>query len=81
MTIDHPTRLTVHHRPARVDPEAGQLWKNIDDLVGLEVVDEDVGDPEVLDELQVHGDVLGVGGVVGILRIHIQPPLLDEQEA
>ena len=68
--------LAVHHRPTCVDPEAGQLGEHVDDLVGLEVVDEDVGDPEVLDKLQVHGDVLGVGRVVGVLRIHVQASLL-----
>ena len=71
--------LAVHHSPTRVNPQAGQLWKNVDDLVGLEVVDEDVGDPEVLDKLQVHGDVLRVGGVVGVQRVHVQAPLLYVQ--
>ena len=37
-----------------VDPQPGQLGEHVDDLEGLEVVDEDVGHPKVVDQLQVH---------------------------
>ena len=37
-----------------VDPEAGQLGQDIDDLEGLEVVDEDVGQPQVMDQLEIN---------------------------
>ena len=37
-----------------VDPEAGQLGQDIDDLEGLEVVDEDVGQPQVMDQLKIN---------------------------
>ena len=37
-----------------VDPEAGQLGQDIYDLEGLEVVDEDVGQPQVMDQLEIN---------------------------
>ena len=45
-------------------------------LVCLEVVYEDVGDPQVLDELQVHRYVLWVGAVRK-LGVDIQPRFLN----
>ena len=40
-----------------VHPEPGQLGENIDNLESLEVVDEDVGHPETVDQLKVHCNV------------------------
>ena len=42
-------------------------------LVGFEVVDENVGHPEVLDKLEGHGDA---ARVVGVRRVYVQPSLL-----
>ena len=47
-----------------VYPEPGQLGEDADHLVGLEVVDEDVGDPQRVDELQTHGFHVQLRGVV-----------------
>ena len=47
--------LAVQHVLVRVYPQARQLWQHVDHFIRLEVVDENVGQPEVLDELQVHG--------------------------
>lgn len=68
--------LAVHHRTAGVDPQTGQLGQHVNHFVSLQVVDEDVGDPEILDELQRHGYVLGQGGVVGVGRVDVEPSLL-----
>ena len=46
--------LAVQHVLVRVYPQARQLWQHVDHFIRLEVVDENVGQPEVLDELQVH---------------------------
>ena len=37
-----------------VNPESGQLGKDVDDAEGLQVVDEDVGHPQAVDQLEVH---------------------------
>lgn len=37
-----------------VDPETGQLGEDIDHLEGLQVVDEDVWQPQVVYQLEVH---------------------------
>ena len=37
-----------------VNPESGQLGKDVDDAEGLQVVDEDVGHPQAVDQLKVH---------------------------
>ena len=65
--------LAVQHVLVRVDPESGQLGQDVDHLEGLEVVDEDVGQPEVLDKLHTgghHHSLRGVGGD------HVQPWLV-----
>ncbi len=36
-----------------VDPQSRQLGQDIDDLEGLEIVDENVWHPEVVDQLKV----------------------------
>ena len=52
--------LAVEHHLFCVDPETGQLGKDVNDFVGLDVVNKDVWEPEVLHKLQVHGDEGGV---------------------
>ena len=37
-----------------VDPESGQLGEDVDDAEGLQVVDEDVGHPQAVDQLKIH---------------------------
>ena len=37
-----------------VNPESGQLGEDVDDAEGLQVVDEDVGHPQAVDQLKVH---------------------------
>ena len=37
-----------------VNPESGQLGEDVDHAEGLQVVDEDVGHPQAVDQLQVH---------------------------
>ena len=37
-----------------VYPESRQLGQHLDGLEGLQVVDEDVGDPEVVYQLQIN---------------------------
>ena len=49
--------LRVEHDLRGRDPQPGQFVEDVDDFVSLEVVDENVGQPEVLDELQVDGHV------------------------
>ena len=57
--------LRIEDDVSRRYPESGQLVQHVDDFVRLEVVDEDVGQPKVFDELEVHGDHdVGVVGVV-----------------
>ena len=57
--------LRIEDDVGRRYPESGQLVQHVDDFVRLEVVDEDVGQPKVFDELEVHGDHdVGVVGVV-----------------
>ena len=41
--------IPVKHILLRIYPKSSQLGKYADDLVGLEVVDEDVWYPEVVD--------------------------------
>ena len=65
--------LAVEHVLVRVDPESGQLGQDVDHLEGLQVVDEDVGQPEVLDKLHTgghHHSLRGVG------CDHVQPWLV-----
>ena len=47
-------RLPVVNLLPIVNPQSGQFGEDIDHLEGLEVVNEDVGNPEVVDQLQVH---------------------------
>ena len=37
-----------------VDPKSGQLWEDIDDFKRLQIVDENIGKPQVVDQLKVH---------------------------
>ena len=46
-------RLRVHDGVLGRDPEPRVLRQHLDHLERLEIVDEDVGQPQVLDELQV----------------------------
>ncbi len=45
--------LRVQDLVVGVDPKAGVLGEDLHDLEGLEVVDEDVWQPELVDQLQV----------------------------
>ena len=63
-----------------VDPQPGKFWKHVDDLERLEVVDEDVGHPQVVDELQVHcnrtkKEILQVRTKKASLRLNEAPRL------
>ena len=37
-----------------VDPKSGQLWKDIDDFERLQIVDENIWKPQVVDQLEVN---------------------------
>ena len=48
--------LGVEDVVLRGDPEAGVLGQNLHDFESLEIVDENVGQPKLVDQLQVHRD-------------------------
>ena len=43
-----------------VNPQSGQFGEDVDDAEGFEVVDEDVGHPQAVDQLKVHCRVKSV---------------------
>ena len=48
--------LGAGHLLLSVYPETSKFGEDVYDFVGLYIVDEDIGQPEVLHKLQVHGD-------------------------
>ena len=48
--------LAVQHILLLVDPQSRQLREHVDHFECLEVVDENVGQPQVLDKLHICGD-------------------------
>ena len=48
--------LRVHDVFTSRDPEPGVFAQHLDHLESLEIVDENVGQPELVDELEVHRD-------------------------
>lgn len=58
------SRLGVEYVVGGVDPESGQLIEDVDHLVSLEIVNENVWHPQVLDKLEVHRH-----HYVGVVRV------------
>ena len=52
--------MAAGHLLLSVYPETSKFGEDVNDFVGLYIVDEDIREPEVLHKLQVHGDQDGL---------------------